>query len=118
MGKFCISAVLKSKVASRGYVLVFDTDDEMKPSYHGSVVNLDCERFVVDEVNSSKNWHNAFGFNLEPPRGALITANLGYFVGRVVPYFEWKNWCWWLSAPFLIKNRKLKENHYKKSYFY
>jgi hypothetical protein len=35
-----------------------------------------------------------------------------------VPYFEWKNWCWWLSAPFLIKNRKLKENHYKKSDFY
>ena len=111
MAKYCIKAVQKSNEVSDGkefggISLVFDADDAMKPSYHGSVIVLKCEKFVFDEVNSSKNWRDAFGFNEEPPKGALITVNLGYKAGEIMPYSEWKDWCWWLSAPFLIKNRK------------
>jgi hypothetical protein len=35
-----------------------------------------------------------------------VTVNPGYKASDIMPYFEWKDWCWWLSAPFLIKNRK------------
>ena len=83
MAKYCIKAVQKSNEVSD-----FDADDAMKPSYHGSVIVLKCEKFVFDEVNSSKNWRDAFGFNEEPPKGALITVNLGYKAGEIMPYSE------------------------------
>lgn len=111
MVKFRINAVLNSSDVhdskkTNACSLIFDADDAMKPSYHGSVIVLKCEKFVFDEVNSSKNWRDAFGFNEEPPKGALITVNLGYKAGEIMPYSEWKDWCWCLLAPFLIKNRK------------
>ena len=93
MKKYCIKAVLKSSEVSDGKkmyecVLVFNTDNSMKPSYHGSVIMLNCESFDLDEVNSSKNWQDAFGFNLEPPQGAIITVNLGYKAGEIKSYSE------------------------------
>jgi hypothetical protein len=37
----------------------------------------------------------------------VITINPDFSKPVVImPFFEWKNWCWLLSAPFLIKNRK------------
>ena len=91
MKKYCINAVLKLSNVSNGEkinecILVFNTDNSMKPSYHGNVIILNCKSFVLDEENSSKNWRDAFGFNLEPPQGALITVNLGYNVGEIKSY--------------------------------
>ena len=91
MKKYCINAILKPSNVSNGEkinecILVFNTDNSMKPSYHGNVIILNCKSFVLDEENSSKNWRDAFGFNLEPPQGALITVNLGYKVGEIKSY--------------------------------
>jgi len=106
MNKFSISAVPASGgKKSDACILAFDAED-LKPSYHGNVIILGCKKFAVDEANSSDNWREAFGFNEEPPQGALITVNLGYKANVIMPYFEWKFWCWFLLAPFLIKNRK------------
>ena len=93
MVKFCINAVPKSSKISDGEknnecILVFNTDNSMKPFYHGNVIILNCKSFDLDEANSSKNWRDAFGFNLEPPQGALITVNLGYKAGGIKPYSE------------------------------
>jgi len=93
MKKYCIKAVLKSSEVSGGKevnecVLVFNTDNSMKPFYHGNVIILNCKSFNLDEANSSKNWRDAFGFNLEPPQGALITVNLGYKAGEIKSYSE------------------------------
>ena len=91
MAKFCIRAVQKSNEVSDskelgGISLAFDADDSMESSYHGSVITLKCKRFIFDEINSSKDWRKAFGFNEEPPQGALITVNLGYKAGKIMPY--------------------------------
>ena len=88
MVKFCINAVPNGGKNSDGRILVFDTNEEIKSSHHSNVIILNCEKFVVDEANSSKNWRDAFGFNLEPPQGALITVNLGYKAGGIKPYSE------------------------------
>jgi len=91
--KYCINAVPKSGNVSDGKelggrIFVFDTNEATKSAHHGNVIVLNCEKFVVDEANSSKNWRDAFGFNLEPPQGALITVNLGYKAGEIKPYSE------------------------------
>jgi hypothetical protein len=52
------------------------------------VIILNCEKFVVDEANSSGNWRDAFNFNEEPPQGILITVNPGYKASDIMPYFE------------------------------
>ena len=88
MKKYCIKAVLKSSKVSNGKemdecVLAFSADNSVKPFYHGNVIILNCKSFNLDEANSSKNWRDAFGFNLEPPQGALITVNLGYKAGEI-----------------------------------
>lgn len=93
MKKYCINAVPKSIEVSDGKeldgcILVFDTNETVKSSHHSNVIILNCEKFVVDEVNSSENWRDAFGFNLEPPQGALITVNHGYKASDIMPYFE------------------------------
>ena len=92
MKKYCINATRPSKVSDgkeiNECVLVFNTDNSMKPSYHGNVIILNCKSFDLDEANSSKNWRDAFGFNLEPPQGALITVNLGYKAGEINLYSE------------------------------
>lgn len=88
MVKFCINAVPNGGKNSDGRILVFDTNEEIKSSHHSNVIILNCEKFVVDEANSSKNWRDAFGFNLEPPQGALITVNLGYKAGEINLYSE------------------------------
>lgn len=93
MKKYCINAVSKLSNVSNGekineFILVFNTDNSMKPSYHGNVLILNCKSFGLDEENSSKNWRDAFGFNLEPPQGALITVNLGYKAGEIKSYSE------------------------------
>lgn len=93
MVKFCILAVPKSSMIYDGkknvsVFLVFDADDSMEPSYHDNVINLKCEKFVLDEENSSENWRDAFGFNEEPPQGALITVNPGFKAGDIMPYYE------------------------------
>lgn len=88
MVKFCINAVLNGGKNSDGRILVFDTNEEIKSSHHSNVIILNCEKFVVDEANSSKNWRDAFGFNLEPPQGAFITVNLGYKAGEINLYSE------------------------------
>jgi hypothetical protein len=49
---------------------------------------LNCEKFVVDEANSSGNWRDAFNFNEEPPQGILVTVNPGYKASDIMPYFE------------------------------
>ena len=88
MNKFCINATPKPGTDS-GEVCIFAFDvDELKPSYHGNVIEMNCNKFSVDEANSSKNWRDAFSFNEEPPQGALITVNPGYKSGKVMPYFE------------------------------
>lgn len=93
MVKFYINAVPKSSEISNekelnGCILVFDTNEEIKSSHHSNVIILNCKKFVVDEANSSKNWRDAFGFNLEPPQGALVTVNPGYKAGDITPYYE------------------------------
>ena len=93
MKKYCINDVSKSSKVPNGKkmdecVLVFNADNSIRPSYHGSVIILNCKSFDLDEVNSSKNWRDAFGFNLEPPQGALITVNLGYKAGEIKLYSD------------------------------
>ena len=91
--KYCINAVPKSGNVSDGKelggrIFVFDTNEAIKSVHHSSVIVLNCEKFVVDEINSSKNWRDVFGFNLEPPHRVLITVNLGYKAGEIKPYSE------------------------------
>ena len=88
MDKFSISAIPTSGWENHdACILAFDAE-ELKPSYHGNVIILDCKKFAIDEANSSKNWREAFGSNEEPPQGALITVNLGYKARAITPYFE------------------------------
>jgi hypothetical protein len=88
MVKFCINAVLNGSKKSDGRFLVFDTNEEIKSSYHSNVIILHCEKFVVDEANSSGNWRDAFNFHEEPLQGILITVNPGYKASDIMPYFE------------------------------
>jgi len=87
MKKYCINAVLNGSKKSDGRFLVFDTNEEIKSSYHSNVIILTCKKFVVDEENSSKNWREAFNFNEEPPQGILVTVNPGYKSSDIMPYF-------------------------------
>jgi len=88
MKKYCINATPKSGTDSNGAcILAFDAEN-LKPSYHDNVVILGCNKFSIDEANSSKNWRDAFNFNEEPPQSVLITVSPGYKSGKVMPYFE------------------------------
>lgn len=88
MVKFCINAVPNDGKKSDACVLVFNTNEEIKSSHHSNVMILNCEKFVVDEANSSGDWRDAFNFNEEPPQGILVTVNPGYKASDIMPYFE------------------------------
>lgn len=88
MVKFCINAVLNGGKKSDGRILVFDTNEGIKFSHHSNVIILNCEKFFVDETNSSGNWRDAFNFNEEPPQGILVTVNPGYKASDIMPYSE------------------------------
>ena len=88
MVKFCINAVPSDGKKTDGRFLVFDTNEEIRSSHHSNVIILNCEKFVVDEANSSGNWRDAFNFNEEPPQGILVTVNPGYKASGIMPYFE------------------------------
>jgi hypothetical protein len=88
MVKFCINAVPNDGKKSDACVLVFDTNEGIKSSHHSNVIILNCEKFVVDETNSSGNWRGAFNFNEEPPHGILVTVNLGFKASDIMPYSE------------------------------
>jgi len=88
MVKFRINAVPIDGKKADGRILVFDTDEEIKSSHHSNVIILNCEKFVVDEINSSGNWRDAFNFNEEPPQGILVTVNPGFKASDILPYSE------------------------------
>ena len=93
MVKFCINAILESSMVSDGKksdgcTLVFDMNEEIKSSHHSNLIIVNCEKFVVDEKNSSGNWRDAFNFNEEPPHGILVTVNPGYKASDIMPYSE------------------------------
>ena len=88
MVKFRINAVPIDGKKADGCILVFDTDEEIKSSHHSNVIILNCEKFVVDEINSSGNWRDAFNFNEEPPQGILVTVNPGFKASDIMPYSD------------------------------
>lgn len=88
MVKFRINAVPIDGKKSDGHILVFDTDEEIKSSHHSNVIILNCEKFVVDEINSTGNWRDAFNFNEEPPQGILVTVNPGFKASDIMPYSD------------------------------
>lgn len=90
MKKFCIIATPKSEMAlseSKSKILfVFSSEMLEHATKHGNVITFDCNGFVVDEKASSSNWRDAFNFNEEPPRGIVITVDVAYGSGIVLPY--------------------------------
>lgn len=90
MRKFCIIATPKSEMAlskSESKILfVFFSEMLEHATKHGNVITFDCHGFSVDEENSSNNWRDAFNFNEEPPRGIVITIDVAYGSGIVLPY--------------------------------
>ena len=94
MRKFVIFAALESEVLGGKSInqcdsmlqFVFSSEMLEHATKHGNVITFDCNGFVVDEKASSSNWRDAFNFNEEPPRGIVITVDVAYGSGIVLPY--------------------------------
>ena len=97
MTKYCIVSALKPELDSSGKRIsqceskvqfVFSSEKLEHASKHGNLITFDCYGFSVDEENSSKNWKDVFNFNEEPPRRVVITVDIAYKAGIVLPYVD------------------------------
>ena len=80
----------------------------MKKDYkYNDVRFVNSVREMLKLAEEEVGEKNAFEYKIESGDMVVITINPDFSKPAVImPYFGWKFWCWWLSAPFLIKNRK------------